>query len=68
MDSPNRYRSPANVRDGDYEGTWGGYRLVWQVDGKEVDIETKLGVRGFNIPVRFKVINGKVDEDSIERI
>lgn len=68
MDSTIRYRMPVNVPDGTYDGKWGGYRLVWQVDGNEVDIQTKIGVRGINIPVRFSVIDGKVDQDSIKVI
>lgn len=68
MDSTIRYRIPVTIPDGSYEGKWGGHRLIWEFEGNEVDVETKLGIRGINIPVRFKIVNGKVDETTIKTL
>ena len=68
MDDSIRYREPATVPDGQYEGLRTGYRLAWKHDGREVDVMTSVGIRGMNVPSRFSVLNGKVVESSIESV
>ncbi len=66
--SGNQYRIKANCPDGEYTGIMGGHVLEWEYEGKKVDCITDLGVRGINIPVKFRIQNGLVNEASIDPI
>lgn len=63
-----RYREPVDVPDGVYVGRQSGYRLSWEFGGREVDVITSIGIRGMNVPTRFALKDGKVLQESIERI
>lgn len=47
--------------DGEYDALWSAYHIVIKLQGYEVDIETTIGVKGINCPVRVKISNGKLD-------
>ena len=53
------------IANGTYEGIWGGYEIKFNYNRNPATIQTKLGIRGFNIPVRFKVTNNQVEEKDI---
>lgn len=57
-----QYQVPLN---GEYTGIWSGHTLRIDYFGGQLTKETKVGVRGVNIPVRLKVVNGRVAEESI---
>lgn len=63
-----RYLIPVDVPDGEYEGRWSAYDLVFEYDGREVHQATSLGVRGINIPTRFRIKDGKLDESSMKTL
>lgn len=46
------------IQNGSYQGVWGGYIIQANVAGKKVEIETRNGVRGFNIPVTVTFKDG----------
>ena len=60
--------APADIPDGEYEGTMSGHHLMCRYKGKDVFVETDLGVRGINVPHRFRIVDGRVDEESITPI
>jgi hypothetical protein len=61
-----RILKPTIVPDGWYSGKWSGYELEFELNGEPCFATLKKrGVRGINIPVRFRVFCGTVDEDSI---
>lgn len=62
MSDYHSYRVPY---DGEYTGIWGGHVLKINYFGGQLTKETIRGVRGINIPVRLRVENGRVLEDSI---
>jgi len=52
--------------NGQYQGTWGGHTLRFKFNDIPVELKTDLGVRGRDVPVRFSIVNHRVDEQSIE--
>jgi len=54
------------VPDGEHEGTWGGHTLRFGLDDGEFKVDTRRGIRGIACPVKFEVIGGRLDEESIE--
>lgn len=60
-----KHLTAVSIPDGQYQGIWSGYTLEWEFNGDKVYVTTSIGVRGINIPVKFTVRNGNVDEGSI---
>lgn len=60
-----KFYAPVEVPDGEYKGRWSGYVIQFEHEGQQVMARTKLGVRGINIPVTFRIVEGKLDNDSI---
>lgn len=61
-------RGVRGVPDGEYTAAWSGYTLEFECQGETRYASTKRrGVRALNVPVRFKVVDGEVDEDSITK-
>ena len=54
-----------NVPDGVYNGIRGGYYITSSECGG-FQLRTALGVRGVNIPVRFRIVGGALDPKSLE--
>lgn len=46
--------------DGEYDALWSAYHIVINLQGFELSIETTVGVRGINCPVRVKINDGKL--------
>lgn len=57
----------AKLPDGQYRGTWRGYSLIVMVDCELWEFETQKAVRGA-ARVTFRIVDGEVDEDSIELV
>lgn len=51
--------------DGYYNGTWGGYVIDVQYNGKMFELETVAGIRGSGIKVIVKVENGEATFDQV---
>ncbi len=53
----------AKIPNGSYPGLWGGYVITFfyqfRNEMRPVKLETKVGVRGMNIPVNVTSNNGK---------
>lgn len=60
------FLAPVTVEDGRYTGKWSGHNLKWEKDGTDIQCQTRIGVRGINVPVVFSIVNGSVAEDTIE--
>ena len=52
--------------DGFYNGTWGGYMIELQYNGKTFELETENGVRGIGIKVVVQVKNGEATFEEIK--
>jgi len=59
------FLTPIDIPDGSYKGTWSGHTLRYKYNGRDVQCETRLGVRGINVPVVFDVKSNRVIESSI---
>lgn len=55
----------APAMDGEYTGRWSGHQLVVDYFGDRIEMVTERGIRGMNVPVRVKVVEGAIDEESI---
>lgn len=60
------FQIPVKIPDGQYTGRWGGYEINFEHDGQPVNVRTKIGVRGINIPCTFRIVDGKLDDESVE--
>lgn len=54
--------------DGAYTGVWSGHVLKIDYFGGQLTTKTETGVRGVDVPVRLRIIGGKVREDSIRPV
>ncbi len=54
-----------HISDGIYNGIWGGWEVSFDYNGEKRKIETSIGVRGFNIPVKVKVNNEKIIVETV---
>lgn len=54
-----RVPQEVTLPDGNYLGTWGGYVITMNYNGKTYELETEEGVRGFNIKVMVTINNGE---------
>lgn len=62
-----KFYTPTTVPDGEYTGRWGGYEINFEHEGREVNVCTiERGVRGINIPCKFRIVNGRLDESTLE--
>ena len=43
------------VPDGDYEGTWGGYRATFEFEGRRYECDTKRGIRTPSVPAIIRI-------------
>lgn len=50
---------PATLPDGIYTGTWGGYNIELNYNGKVYSLTTEEGVRGVGIKVIVTIQNGE---------
>ena len=58
---------PIDIPDGTYQGYWSGHTLKFEYDEQMVYVETKIGIRGLNIPVEFEIEDSKVVEEGIKK-
>ena len=47
-------------------GKWSGYEIDFEYNGHKYRLKTRLGVRGFNIPVRVNEDNFRAFKDGKE--
>lgn len=57
---------PTKVPDGTYQGVWSAHKLKFRLNRKNIDCTTERGVRGIDVPVKFRVKNGELVESSIQ--
>ncbi len=50
------------IPNGDYEGKVTGYVVEFIAEGNKYFVQTKFGVRGFNIPAIVSVESGRIIE------
>jgi len=65
--------APVRVPDGLYTGKWTSYFIAFDFadggDAIHAHVYTlRNGIRGIDIPIRFNIVEGKLDEGSIEVI
>lgn len=51
---------PFVVPDGRYSAKWGGYIVEFSHDGRDFEVTTINGVRGFNVPCHIVIQNSQV--------
>ena len=56
----------ATLPDGCYNGTWGGYVIEIQCNGKTYELETEKGVKGIGIKVVVEIENGVATFDEVK--
>lgn len=57
------------IEDGWYFGLWTGHTLKFKMkDGRELQADTTIGVRGINVPVCFYVEENRIDDAKIHHI
>lgn len=54
-----------SVPDGQYEGHWSAYSIRFRFKESIAYVNTKNGVRGINIPVKFEIADGQLVDESI---
>lgn len=62
------FYSTIEVADGQYQGKWGGYKITFEYGNKEVTVDTEIGVRGMNVPCTFRVVDGKLVQESVRTL
>ena len=48
------------LEDGEYDGIWGGYIVETMIENEKFLVTTKLGIRGYNVPVKVVIKDGAV--------
>lgn len=52
--------------DGLYTGTWGGYNIDVNINGKTYELETEEGVKGIGIKVIVQISDGVATFDELK--
>ncbi len=61
-----QFLTPTDIPDAEYRGLWSGHTVKWDFGGRQVFAQTDKGVRGINVPIRFRVEDNRIVENSIE--
>ena len=56
------FKSKAEVENGQYDALWSAYYITILSESKEElqTIETNVGVKGINCPIKLEVFNGNI--------